>query len=80
LPGDPVVRDEDFGWMAEKYPENMIDYYVVTSDHLVPADEINPEVLQIDIIEVEDDAGGVYANTWLLFAVDPADYLGKNVI
>lgn len=35
----------------------MIDYYVVTSDHLVPADEINPEVLQTDIIETEDGAG-----------------------
>lgn len=39
----------------------MINFYGVTFDHLVPADEINPEVLQIDIIEVEDDgvSGGV---------------------
>jgi hypothetical protein len=51
----------------------------VTFDHLVPADDTNPEVLQINIIEVEDDHG-VYANTWLLFAVDPAEFIGKKVL
>jgi hypothetical protein len=57
----------------------LIDYYGVTFDHLVPADDINPEVLQINIIEIEDD-NGIYANTWLSFAVDPAEFIGKKVL
>lgn len=57
----------------------MIDYYGVTFDHLVPDGDINPEVLQINIIEIEDD-GGVYANQWLLFTVDPDEYIGKKVL
>ena len=36
-------------------------------------------MLQINIIEIEDD-GGVYANTWLLFAVDPTEFIGKKVL
>ena len=56
-----------------------IDYYGVTFDHLVPADDPYPEVLQVNIIAIEDD-NGVYANTWLLFAVDPADLIGKKVL
>ncbi|QKX53888.1 uncharacterized protein TRUGW13939_00968 [Talaromyces rugulosus] len=78
-PGDLVVRDEYLGWIPEKRPEELIDYYGVTFDHLVPADDSNPEVLQINIIEVEDD-NGVYANTWLLFAVDPGEFIGKKVL
>ncbi|KAJ5579930.1 uncharacterized protein N7459_005915 [Penicillium hispanicum] len=77
--GDLVVRDEYLGWMPEKRPEELIDYYGVTFDHLVPADDPNPEVLQINIIEIEDD-NGVYANTWLSFAVDPKDFTGKKVL
>lgn len=57
----------------------MIDYYGVTFDHLVPADDNDPEVLQINIIEIEDN-NGVYANTWLLFTVDPVDFIGKKVL
>jgi hypothetical protein len=30
----------------------MIDYYGVTFDHLVPPDDTNPEVLQINIVEI----------------------------
>ncbi|KAJ5800825.1 uncharacterized protein N7518_002893 [Penicillium psychrosexuale] len=77
--GDLVVQDEYLGWMPEERPEELIDYYGVTFDHLVPASAINPEVLQINIIEIEDD-GGVYANTWLLFAVDPTEFIGKKVL
>lgn len=55
----------------------LIDYYGVTFDHLVPADDDNPEVLQINIIEVEDDQG-VYANTGLLFTVDPTEFIGRR--
>ncbi|KAJ5143311.1 uncharacterized protein N7515_002098 [Penicillium bovifimosum] len=77
--GELAVRDEYLGWMAEKYPDDMIDYYGVTFDHLVPADDPNPEVMQINIIEIEDDSG-VYANTWLSFAVDPAEFIGKKVL
>jgi len=38
----------------------MIDYYGVIFDHLVPKDDSNLEVLQINIVEIEDDAG-IYA-------------------
>ncbi|GIK05190.1 hypothetical protein Aspvir_009293 [Aspergillus viridinutans] len=55
VPGDLVVRDEYLGWMPEKRPQELIDYYGVTFDHLVPPDDTNPEVLQINIIEIEDD-------------------------
>jgi hypothetical protein len=36
-------------------------------------------VLQINIIEMDDD-GGAYANKYLPFAVDPAEYIGKKVL
>ena len=36
-------------------------------------------MLQINICEVEAD-GGEYANTYLPFAVDPAEYVGKKVL
>ena len=57
----------------------MIDYYGVTFDHLVPEDDTNPEVLQINIVEIEDD-GGVYAKTYNEFVINPADYIGKRVL
>ncbi|KAF7622065.1 hypothetical protein F9C07_1734002 [Aspergillus flavus] len=79
VPGDLEVRDEYLGWMPEKYLNEQTDYYDVTFDHLVPADDPYPEVLQVNIIEIEDD-NRVYANTWLLFAVDPADFIGKKVL
>jgi hypothetical protein len=56
-----------------------IDYYGVTFDHLVPADETDPEVLAISIIEVDDD-GGTFANKHLSFPVDPTEYTGKKVL
>ena len=56
-----------------------IDYYGVTFDHLVPVDDLDPEVLQINIIEVDDD-GGAYANESLPFSVDPVEYTGKKVL
>lgn len=56
-----------------------MDYYGVTFDHLVPADDPNPEVLAINIIEVDND-GGAYANKFLLFPVDPTEYTGKKVL
>ncbi|KAI9373538.1 hypothetical protein BJX61DRAFT_552196 [Aspergillus egyptiacus] len=74
-----IYRQDYLGWMPEKHPDQMIDYYGVTFDHLVPADDPNPEVLQINIIEIEDDSG-VYANKWLLFAVDPVKFIGKKVL
>jgi hypothetical protein len=43
-----------------------IDYYGVTFDHLVPADDPNLEVLAISIIKVDND-GGAFANKVLLF-------------
>lgn len=56
-----------------------IDYYGVTFDHLVPADDDNPEVLQINIIEMDND-GGQYADEELPFKVVPAEYTGKKVL
>lgn len=57
----------------------MIDYYGVTFDHLVSAEDSNPEVLQINIIDIEGD-NGAYGNEWLLFTVDPVDFIGKKVL
>jgi hypothetical protein len=57
----------------------MIDYYGITFDHLVPTDDADPEVLQINIIEIEDD-GGIYANENSRLEIDPADYAGKKVL
>jgi hypothetical protein len=56
-----------------------IDYYGVTFDHLVPADDQIPEVLAISIIEVDNDRGA-FANKVLLFQVDPTEYTGKKVL
>jgi hypothetical protein len=36
-------------------------------------------VLQINIIEIEGD-GAAYANKYLRFAVDPADYTRKKIL
>lgn len=58
---------------------SMIDYYGVTFDHLVPADDTDPEVLQINIVEIEDDAGA-YANKYNPFDIDPEEYIGKKVL
>jgi hypothetical protein len=59
------------------------DYYGVTFDHLVPADDPDPEVLVINIIEVDNDGGeyadgGKYANEVLLFPVNPTEYTGQK--
>lgn len=56
-----------------------LDYYGVTFDHLVPVDDWDPEVLQINIIEVEED-DGEYANKFLPFPVNAAEYAGKKVL
>jgi hypothetical protein len=58
---------------------SMIDYYGITFDHLVPIDDTDPEVLQINIMEIEDD-GGIYANKYSCFDIDPADYTRKKVL
>ncbi|KAI0896288.1 hypothetical protein F4806DRAFT_57277 [Annulohypoxylon nitens] len=79
--GDIVVRDEYLGWIVEKPIKRIdsIDYYGVTFDHLVPSDDPDPDVLQINIIEIDDD-GGAYANKYLPFVVDPAEYTGKKIL
>lgn len=61
------------------YCFSYIDYYGVTFDHLVPADDPNPEVLAISIIEVDND-GGAFANKVLLFQIDPIEYTGQKVL
>ncbi|KXH33291.1 hypothetical protein CSIM01_03205 [Colletotrichum simmondsii] len=55
------------------------DYYGVTFDHLVPVDDADPEVLQLNIIEVESDHGK-NANEYMRFPVDALEYAGKKVL
>ncbi|KAF5127162.1 hypothetical protein E5D57_008090 [Metarhizium anisopliae] len=86
---DLIVRDEYLGWVREERPRRnwidasqysrVIDYYGVTFDHLVPADDPDPEVLQINIFEMDYDEG-LYANTYLPFKVDPSEYTGRKVL
>ncbi|KAF2736474.1 hypothetical protein EJ04DRAFT_597272 [Polyplosphaeria fusca] len=47
--------------MEGRRPLDYIDNYGVTFDHLISADTLDPEVLAINIIEV-DNIGGVYAD------------------
>ncbi|KAF2174852.1 hypothetical protein K469DRAFT_612999 [Zopfia rhizophila CBS 207.26] len=76
----PKVRDEYLAYVIEgRIPLDRIDYYGVTFDHLVPANDPNPEVLAINIIEVDND-GGAYANEFLSFPVDVTEYTGKKVL
>ncbi|KAI9711060.1 MAG: hypothetical protein M1828_001987 [Chrysothrix sp. TS-e1954] len=79
--GDMVLRDEYLGWVQEQRygPLNGIDYYGVTFDHLVPPDDTNPEVLMINIIEMDYD-DGQYADDVLRFTVNHSEYIGKKVI
>ena len=51
---------------ADRCPTGIrhIDYYGITFNHLVPADNPDPEVLEINIIEMDDDEGA-YANKYL---------------
>jgi len=51
----------------------------VTFDHLVPADDPNPEVLAISIIEVDND-GGAFTNKFFSFPVDPTEYMGRKFL
>ncbi|KAH8710176.1 hypothetical protein GQ44DRAFT_742871 [Phaeosphaeriaceae sp. PMI808] len=65
--------------------KSRIDYYGVTFDHLVLADDPYPDVLAINIIEVYSDEeiytdGGKYANEVLLFSIRPSEYMGKKVL
>ncbi|KAI0473864.1 hypothetical protein GGR56DRAFT_649360 [Xylariaceae sp. FL0804] len=86
--GDAVlaVRDEYLACVIKAgIPQDYIDYYGVTFDHLVPKDDPNPEVLVINIIEVDDGEGmyadgGQFANELLLFPVNPTDYTGRRVL
>ncbi|KAI0886747.1 uncharacterized protein GGS22DRAFT_186820 [Annulohypoxylon maeteangense] len=82
-----AVRDEYNAWvMKNRIPQDHIDYYGVTLDHLVPKDDPDPEVLCINIIEVDEENGGLFAdggkmaNECLLFPVDPKEYTGKKVL
>lgn len=61
------------------------DYYGVTFDHLIQEDDTDPEVLVINIIEVDGGGGayadgGIYAQEVLSFPVDPREYTGRKVL
>jgi hypothetical protein len=58
---------------------SVIDYYGVTFDHLVPKGDTNPEVLVINIIEMDDDEGA-YAREVLWCEIDRQDFTGKKVL
>ncbi|KAJ5266798.1 hypothetical protein N7478_009606 [Penicillium angulare] len=58
----------------------VINYYGVAFDHLVPADDTDPEVIQINLAEMEDHDDGVKASQWLLFPIDPNEFIGKKVL
>ncbi|KAF2460789.1 hypothetical protein BDY21DRAFT_279573 [Lineolata rhizophorae] len=78
--GALMVWDEYLAWVMEgRRALDHIDYYGVTFDHLVPADDPDPEVFAINIIEVDND-GGKYANEVLSFSVNPTDYTGSKVL
>ncbi|KAI9762870.1 MAG: hypothetical protein M4579_000223 [Chaenotheca gracillima] len=77
--GDLVVRDEYLGWVAAVRPLQRIDYYGVVFDHLVPADDPDPDVLQLNIIEMDDD-DGEYARDNLRCVPDLAEHIGKKVL
>lgn len=71
--------------IADSLLPRSIDYYGVTFDYLVPIDELDPDVLQINIIELETTSGPfangeAYARDHLLFAVELAEYAGKKVL
>lgn len=68
------------GWaLTIVYRRRRIDYYGVTFDHLVPVDDSNPEVLVVNIIEVDND-GGKFASEVLPFSINPSEYTGKKVL
>ncbi|EGX89987.1 hypothetical protein CCM_08241 [Cordyceps militaris CM01] len=67
LDTDLVVRDEYLGWIRRPVPLRHIDYYGVTFDHLVREDDADPEVLQINILEMDDDG-------------DPLQYAGVRIL
>lgn len=52
----------------------------MTFDHFVPADDTDPEVLQININEMDYDRGAYTNSGLLLFVVDPDEYIGKKVL
>lgn len=57
-----------------------IDYYGVTFDHLVSSeDDENPEVLQINMLEMEDDEGA-FARAVLPFEFDYSEYAGRSIL
>ena len=56
-----------------------IDYHKVTFNHLVPADDSNPEVLVLNIIEVDND-GGKFVSEVLPFSINPTEYTWKKVL
>lgn len=63
----------------------LIHYFRVTFDHRVPEDDVNPEVLVINIIEVDDGGGayadsGIYASEVLLFSINLEEFTGRRVL
>ncbi|KAF2457061.1 hypothetical protein BDY21DRAFT_33193 [Lineolata rhizophorae] len=74
-----TVCDEDSAWIREPELRMEIDYYGVTFDHRVPENEADPEVLAVNIIEMEED-GGKYARQHFRVEVDPKEYLGNKVL
>ncbi|KAF2786079.1 hypothetical protein K505DRAFT_354678 [Melanomma pulvis-pyrius CBS 109.77] len=80
-----TVRDEYNAWVREPQMSMEIDYYGVTFDYRVPKNEADPEVLAVNIIEMEEQSGeyanGIeYAQKYLRLQVDPTEYFGTKVL
>jgi hypothetical protein len=62
------VDNSPFALAADHCPSltRQIDYYGVTFDHLVPANNPNPMVLQINIIEMDNDGEHMQTSTYHL--------------
>lgn len=63
----------------------MIDYYGVTFDNKVPENETNPEVLALNIIELEEKSGdyanGIeFAQKYLRLQVNAEEHIGTKVL
>ncbi|KAI9669426.1 MAG: hypothetical protein M1831_000462 [Alyxoria varia] len=79
-----TVRNEYLGWIGEPKPKRSgigrdIDYYGVTFDYLVAEGENDPEILTLDLVEMDYD-GGEFASEVLPFQVKPEEYTGKKVL
>lgn len=71
------MRDEYFGMGDERRPLHRISYYGAIFDHMVTADDADPEVLAIAMIETGKDRRR-FASAVLSFPIDIIENAGKK--